>query len=382
MKDRLMGRKRSSHVAIVYQMDRPGGVQSCVLAVIKGLNRRGIIPEILWDVEPNWAMLQRAGVEACYRRIKFPIPSILIEKLPFSLRYLAWMANIIDDDGRYYEFTYIFYNGFLISSDQPHVRYLSGPPLLPQLFTYSRGPRGAPIRFFRWLYQRWIYQHRPVYEFHRGDRYVINSQYTCTLFEQAHGVKLPVIYPPIDLSGRSFDINDWSRRDTLTFFSRMVDYKRPEMVLELAAHHPQMRCLMMGGVSKHRQPFYRALQEKARQYGLQNYTFLANPTNEEVVKELARTRYYVFPAINEHFGMTTAEAIASGAIPYVHDSGGQIEIVVDSRLRFVDPEYHDQFDRLTKTPDTEMNQIRATLTQHVRQFSEEVFIEKMLSFLG
>ncbi len=36
-------------VAIVYRLDMPGGVQSCVFSLIKGLNSMDIIPDILWD---------------------------------------------------------------------------------------------------------------------------------------------------------------------------------------------------------------------------------------------------------------------------------------------------------------------------------------------
>ena len=64
---------------------------------------------------------------------------------------------------------------------------------------------------------------------------MINSHFTAGLFEQAHGVRLPVVHPPIDVSDRSYDPADLPARDTLTFFSRIVDYKRPEIVLQLAA---------------------------------------------------------------------------------------------------------------------------------------------------
>jgi hypothetical protein len=37
---------------------------------------------------------------------------------------------------------------------------------------------------------------------------------------------------------------------------------------------------------------------------------------------------------NEHFGMAVAEMVKGGMIPFVSDSGGQVEIVEDYRLRF------------------------------------------------
>ncbi|MBM2846441.1 MAG: hypothetical protein HW407_1753, partial [Bacteroidetes bacterium] len=106
------------------------------------------------------------------------------------------------------------------------------------------------------------------------------------------------------------------------------------------------------------------------------------PSDKQVREELARAKFDIVPAINEHFGMATPEAIASGAIPFVHDSGGQIEIVIDERLRFSDSDLHDKFDALIKLPDAELAHIRKKLVAHVQQYSEEAFWVKMFQHSG
>lgn len=375
---------KQMRVAIVYQLDRPGGVQSCCFSLIKGLNRQGIVPDVLWDIEPDWSLLRSVGIEAKYRYLKFPFPSTVIEKLPNSFRYLAWIANTINGDKfrQEFDYFYMFYNGLLLSNGTPHVRYIPGPPLLPQLEVVRPGGMGIPFRFFRWLYQRLFRKIQPAYELHEDSNYVTISRFTSSLFKEAHGVDLPVIYPPIDMEGRDFHFSDLNRRDTLTFFSRIVDYKRPEMVLDLANKYPDMRSVIMGGVSSHRRPYFEELQRRAKKMGMTEIIFLANPSNQRVQDELARTRFYIFPTINEHFGITTVEATASGAIPYVHDSGGQKEIVIDPRLRFLDSEFLKKFDVLTKLSSEELNDIRKSLLAHIQQYSETVYIAKMLSFIG
>lgn len=370
-------------VAIVHQVTTPGGVQSCIIALIRGLNRRGIVPDTVWDVEPNWALLQNSGVQAGYRPIRFPIPTRIVNRLPGSLHYLTKAINTINGNERCgdYDFFYIFDNAFLVPEGFPHLRYLSGPPLLPQLVQDRKGLRGWPARSSRWLYQRALRNSHPAYEYHQKSRYVINSQYTARLFEEAHQVRLPVVYPPINLSGRSFAMGDLSTRDTVTFFSRVVSDKRPEKVIELASKFPAMRCVIMGSVPRNRQSYFDALKKSAVEMGRPDIEFLPTPSNEVVRTVLARTRYYVFPAINEHFGMTTPEAIASGAIPFVHDSGGQREIVPDPRLRFIDENFFAKFEELSCISDSELNLIRKALNAHVQQYSEEVYIDKMLSYL-
>jgi hypothetical protein len=361
-----------------------GGVESCCISLIKGLNNWGIIPEIIWDIEPDWQLLKKVGVQTKYQHVKFLFPTPLIEKIPDTFKYLLRIGNIINGDKfqNQYDFFFIFYNGFLMSKEIPHIRYLSGPPLLPQLEGFSPGLRGVPFRTFKWLYQHILSKAKPAYEFHKNSNYVINSKFTAALFYEAHGVELRVVYPPIDFSGRNFELDDLHKRDTLTYFSRFVDYKRPEKILELAALHRDMRCVLMGSVIPSQKTYFYALQTMAEKLDLNNVHFLANPSNQRVKEELSKTLFFVFPTIDEHFGMVTPEAIASGAIPFVHDSGGQVEIVPDNRLRFSDSTFIEKFDALMQMPMGELNQIRQELNKHIQQYAEDVYINQMLSFIS
>ena len=373
--------RATPRVGIVYRLTHPGGVQSVVLSLIKGLNQRGIIPELIWDQPPDQDMLDEKGVHAGFHPVALQAPSIMLDMAPITVKYILVAGNVFTSKsvGKAYDFYYIFFNGFLVNDGTPHLYFLNGPPLLPQLDAVSPGLRGVPYRILRWLYKVSIRKRYPAYEYHRDSDYVINSQYTAELFEEAHGVRLPIVTPPIDVSNRSYRSDDLPERDTITYFSRFIDYKRPDMVVDLARRFPHMRVVLMGGVKPNVQEYYDGLVKSAE--GLQNVTFLANPSNEKVNEELARARFYIFPGINEHFGMTTAEAIASGAIPFVHNSGGQREIVPDERLRFTDDEYASKFQALLDLPESELNQLRSHLSEHIRQYSEEIFIEKMLAYL-
>jgi glycosyltransferase involved in cell wall biosynthesis len=366
-------------VGIAIKLVEPGGIQSCALSLIRGLNARGIVPDVLWDLPPVVALLDEAGVQAGYRHVHFPVSSQSIARMPGSLRYLMSIANAVrgrDLDGAY-DFFYSFSKQFLFPPEMPHLYYVSGPPLLPQLFSFPRGLRGVPLRVFVALYRSCLRRSRPVYDHVPGMNMVINSEYTARLFYEAHGFEVPVVHPPINLAGRSFTREDLNQRDSLVFFSRIVDYKRPDWVLRLAAQHRQYRCVIMGGVTSNRRDFFRAMQQRAQDLDL-NAVFLANPSNEVVREQLKRARFYIFPAINEHFGMTTPEAIASGCIPFVHNSGGQVEIVPDERLRFNDADMQTRFDALVQLPDAELHAMRTALAAHVRQYSEEHFIAQML----
>lgn len=373
----------SKRVAIVGRLDEPGGVQSVILSLIRGLNSVGIIPDLAWDTPPNPNMLYARNVSAGFHPVHFRLPTKFLDRVPASIRYILRTVNMVTDKDLSvgYDFIYIFYNGFLVKSDTPHIRYLSGPPLLPQLDAVSPGLRGIPYRLLRAVYQKWLRHHAPVYEFHHDSHYVINSEFTAELFQEAHGVRLPVIHPPLDLNGRNILPGDLRRRDTVTYFSRFSDYKRPELVIRLAEHHPEQRFVLMGGMRDQQKQYVQSLVSSAQECRLENTTFIINPTDAQVRKELARTRFYVFPGVNEHFGITTAEAIASGAVPFVHDSGGQREIVPDPRLRFTDSTFFEGFEKLITLPETELQQLQLRMREHVMLFSEDAFIKKMMAFI-
>lgn len=377
-----MNDRKTLRVGIVARLTEPGGVQSVALSMIKALNSRGIVPDVLWDVKPSASLLAGAGVRAGFRPVWFPLNTFLIDKMPLSLRYLAFLVNAKDGSQfrREYDFAYTVNQIFVFPKDFPHLYYLSGPPLLPQLDLPPPGLKGVPLACFKWTYRTFLRKSRPIYDYQPGSTFVINSHYTARLFKEAHGIDLPVVHPPIDVSGRRYEQGDLAKRDSMVFFSRIVAYKRPGMILDLCRHHRQLRCVIMGGVQPHRRPFYEELRRTAENEGL-GTIFLDNPSDRQVRVELTRAKFYVFPAVNEHFGMTTPEAIASGAIPFVHDSGGQVEIVPDDRLRFTDDQFLSKFSALVATPDDELEKIRKRLNTHIRQYSEEAFIGKMLAYL-
>ena len=209
-------------IGIFYRIDRPGGIQSCAMAVIKGLNQRGVIPDVLWDVEPDWRLLDRNNSKANFEQIRFPIPSLFIDKLPDSLRYLAWIINGFDSSRlrQKYDFYYIFHTCILTSDRTPHIRYMPGPPLIPQLETLPHGVKGIPLRIFKRMYKEFFRKSKPVYEFHRDEQYVTISQFTARLFQETYGVTLPVINPPVSFAQRGFKFDDLNKsRYTHVLFS-------------------------------------------------------------------------------------------------------------------------------------------------------------------
>ena len=368
----------ASH-SIFFRMDTRGGVQSCVLALIAGLNARGIVPELVWDLPPDLSLLEEAGVCATFRKVRFIVPTRLVDRLPDTLRYLPIALNGLATRWFFQkrQKVFAFVNWVHPKSSHDITYYCSGPPLLPQLEPPRRGISWFLDRVQKCIYRALIRPLSPAYEVHVGSKCYINSNFTAGLLWEAHRERMPVLYPPIMAATSPTPFVSGEPRDSVLFFSRIVDYKRPDLVIDLARNHPETRFVVAGAVAKNRQAYFDGLVDSAA--GLSNVVFLPNVPLSELETEFARARIYIFPARDEHFGMTTAEAIARGICPFVHDSGGQRELVCEDRLRFDYVNLSERFSDLIRMSDAEIERLHLSVSTVLPALSAENFCRKMLS---
>lgn len=365
-------------IAIIYDLTELGGVQTCVFSLIKGLNRREITPTLFWDEPPSKPIIDSMGLKLDYSYLKLPIRSARLKKLPATVRYMIEPFDMfnISRIPKEFDFVYAFMPFVKIDQNRPHLFYLSGPPLLPQL-----EPSDIKFRIGKAFYKIFLERFYPAYIPQKNANYVINSRYTADMYLQAHQEKPEVVYPSNQLDFEEKTEFNLTQRKYTTFFSRIMKYKRPEMLFELAAKNPDREFVIMGGVSPKRENYLNELRNEAKSKKLSNIRFVPNASNEEVDQILKQTLIYFFPAVNEHFGITTVEAILKGCIPLVHNSGGQIEIVPNQELRFDDDDFVEKYSRLISMSEYQLTDLMVTLERHIEKFSEGVYISKMLAFL-
>ena len=100
------------------------------------------------------------------------------------------------------------------------------------------------------------------------------------------------------------------------------------------------------------------------------------PRNK-LVKLVEEHRYGLHAKKFEHFGMAVAELVAGGAVPFVHNSGGQTEIV-DEDPRLV----YDDLDSAVQTIDNTLNNvdtytIQSELSSKSEKFSKARFQQEI-----
>ena len=100
-----------------------------------------------------------------------------------------------------------------------------------------------------------------------------------------------------------------------------------------------------------------------------------DPDRAELDRLMGRHRYGLHGMEGEHFGMAPAEMARGGALVFVHDSGGQREVVgSESLLRYSSVD--DAVRKIGAVLDDQREQARLLdhLREHTRRFSTEAFM--------
>jgi glycosyltransferase involved in cell wall biosynthesis len=146
------------------------------------------------------------------------------------------------------------------------------------------------------------------------DHFVANSEFIARRIEKTYRRPARVIHPPVDTDAFA------ARSDRESFYvtaSRLVPYKRVDILVEAFAHLPQQRLVVIGDG-----PQLKSLQAKATP----NVTLLGHQGFEVLRSHLERAKAFLF-AGREDFGIVMAEAQAAGCPLIAYGRGGAAEIV-------------------------------------------------------
>jgi glycosyltransferase involved in cell wall biosynthesis len=165
----------------------------------------------------------------------------------------------------------------------------------------------------------------------RANVTLVNSQWTGRLVSRVHDVPVHVVYPP---APGDFAPVPWAaREDGFVCVGRLSPEKRVEDAIDIVARVRRSRPaahLHVVGADDH--PSYPAhVRALARRAG--PWVTVEGPMPAAALTSLlSRHRYFVHAMRQEHFGMSVAQALRAGCIPFVFDDGGQVEIAGDEPL--------------------------------------------------
>lgn len=249
-----------------------------------------------------------------------------VQRLPFARRvyrhYLPLMPLAIEQlDLSGYDLvlssSHAVAKGVLTGPHQLHISYVHSPmryawDLQHQYLRQADLERGVTAWLARWLLHRLrLWDLRTV---HGVDCFVANSEFVRRRIAKIYGRDAIVIHPPVDIE--AFSCGD-RKDDFFLTASRMVPYKRVDLIVEAFARLPDRRLIVVGDGPD----FARIRARRARNVELRGHL-----PQRELRDLMQRARAFVFAA-EEDFGIVSVEAQACGTPVIAFGRGGSLETV-------------------------------------------------------
>lgn len=148
----------------------------------------------------------------------------------------------------------------------------------------------------------------------RVDHFIANSKFVARRIEKAYGRESTVIYPPV--STHLFEVSN-QREEFYITFSRLVPYKRIDLLVDAFTHLPGKKLIVIGSG-----PEMGALKKRAPR----NVEILGYQPLSFIQHILPRAKAFLFAA-EEDFGIAPVEAAAAGVPVIALARGGALESV-------------------------------------------------------
>lgn len=207
--------------------------------------------------------------------------------------------------------------GVLTGPDQLHVSYVHSPIRyawdLQHQYLRETG-KGSGI--IGWLVRYLLHRIRlwDVRSANGVDEFVCNSKYIARRTLKAYRRPSTVIYPPVDTSGFTPGAE---KEDFYLTASRMVPYKRIDLIVEAFSAMPSRRLVVIGDGPE---------MAKIRQKAGPNVEIMGYQAFAVLKDKLQRAKGFVFAA-EEDFGILPVEAQACGTPVIAFGKGGLTETV-------------------------------------------------------
>jgi glycosyltransferase involved in cell wall biosynthesis len=251
------------------------------------------------------SFLQRIpGMRRSYRRF-LPLMPLAIEQFDLSGYDLVLSSS------------YAVAKGVLTGPDQCHICLCHSPmryawDLQHQYLRETGLDRGIKGALARWVLHRM--RQWDTRTSSGVDEFIANSRYIARRIWKAYRRTSTVIYPPVDVDGFTPGA---AREDFYVTASRMVPYKRIDLIVEAFASMPRRRLVVIGDGPE---------ASRIRSRGAPNIEFLGQQPFEVLRDRLRRARAFVFAA-EEDFGIAPLEAQACGTPVIAYGKGGVRETI-------------------------------------------------------
>ncbi|HET9762220.1 MAG TPA: glycosyltransferase, partial [Casimicrobiaceae bacterium] len=307
-------------VALVHDwLDAPGGGESVLSSLLQ-----------IYAGAPVFTLVDFLTVEERQRLGAAAIHPSPVQRIPGARHWFRYAAALFPrlierlDTSRYdviISDSHAIAKGVRKRSGQVHVCYC----YTPARFAWTMAPiyRERAASGSRWrerLADRAQRRFRDwdVAASRRVDHFIAISRHIAEAIERCYGRTAPVIYPPVDVD-RFRDAGRGERGTHYVTLSRLVPYKRIDVIVEAFRRLPQRRLVIVGD-GPERSRLARALPP--------NVTLAGRLDDGQSARSLGEARAFVFAA-EEDFGIAAIEAQAAGTPVIAYRGGASAETIRD-----------------------------------------------------
>lgn len=255
------------------------------------------------------------------------VQTTFIQKLPFAKSkyrsYLPLMPLAVEQfDLSAYDLvissSYAVAKGVITGPNQIHISYTHSPiryawDLQHQYLTESGLQQG-----FKGWFAKWLLSQIRIWDYRTAsgvDHFIANSNFIARRIWKVYRREAHVIYPPVDIDG--FKMSE-RKEDFYLTASRMVPYKKIDLIVESFTQMPDKRLIVIGDG-----PEFNKIKSKAGK----NVTLLGYQSFSVLKDHMQRAKAFVFAA-EEDFGITVVEAQACGTPVIALGKGGALETII------------------------------------------------------
>ncbi|HEX7003860.1 MAG TPA: glycosyltransferase family 4 protein [Trueperaceae bacterium] len=315
-----------------------------------------------------------------------PVTTSFIQRLPRARkqfrRYLPLMPLAIEQlDLSGYDLvissSHAVAKGVITGPDQLHISYVHSPmryvwDLQHQYLNQARlesGPMSWLTRYMLHRLRMW-----DVRSSNGVDYFVANSEFIRRRIRKTYRRDAAVIYPPVNVDSFPLELD---KDDFYLTASRLVTYKRIDLIIEAFAGMPDRKLIIVGEGPEH---------QKLAQMANDNVELLGHLQFDQLRELMGKARAFVFAA-EEDFGIVPVEAQACGTPVIAFARGGALETVqgLDSPLPtgvFFEEQTSASLQRAVEQ--FEMNEASfspSRIRQSALRFSEKRFREEFEAFV-
>lgn len=350
-------------IAIFYDwIGAIGGGEKLILTLARGLGADVITTDVDRDSIKKMGF-EDVNIISLGKTIDLPLLR------PISLSLKLAMC----DFSKKYDF-FIFSNNFshfAARKHKPNMWYCFSPPRIFYDLYNIFEERESFAR--RQIFKIWVVLHEWIsrrFVYH-VENYVAISKNIQKRIKKYYGKDSIVVYPAIDISKYRFE----KYGDFWLSVNRLYPEKRVDMQINAFRKMPEERLLIVGG-------FERGDRSKKYAAGImkylpQNVKVLGSVPEDALTELYATCRGHITTALDEDFGMTPIEAMASGKATVAVREGGYLETVIDGKTGILVEAGEVAIINAVRMISRNPEKYRSECENRARDFDIPAFIKKM-----